>query len=160
MQDQASLVAVLNSTWFASGFPPTIQTRLAELSRPYTAEPGTELFREGDPSDILGIVILGRVALRTLVPERGDVTILTVEPGDVFGWSAVVPPYRATSTATAIEPVEAIAFDGPPLRAALREDPVLAAALYPRLLVAVSRRLNATRLQLLDLFAAEQVRTW
>ncbi len=60
----------------------------------------------------------------------------------------------------AIEPVEAIAFDGPPLRAALREDPVLAQALYPRLLVAVSRRLNATRLQLLDLFAAEQVRTW
>ena len=103
---------------------------------------------------------MGRVALRTLVPERGDVTILTVEPGDVFGWSAVVPPYRVTSTAIAIEPVEAIAFDGRPLRAALREDPVLAQALYPRLLVAVSRRLNATRTQLLDLFAAEQVRTW
>ncbi len=160
MQDQASLVAVLNSTWFASGFAPAIQTRLAELSRPYTAEPGTELFREGDESNILGIVIMGRVALRTLVPERGDVTILTVEPGDVFGWSAVVPPYRVTSTAIAIEPVEAIAFDGRPLRAALREDPVLAQALYPRLLVAVSRRLNATRTQLLDLFAAEQVRTW
>ena len=160
MQDQASLVAVLHSTWFASGFAPAIQTRLAELSRPYTAEPGTELFREGDESNILGIVIMGRVALRTLVPERGDVTILTVEPGDVFGWSAVVPPYRVTSTAIAIEPVEAIAFDGRPLRAALREDPVLAQALYPRLLVAVSRRLNATRTQLLDLFAAEQVRTW
>ena len=160
MQDQASLVAVINSTWFAAGFAPAIQTRLAELSRPYSAAPGTELFREGDPSDILGIVITGRVALRTLVPERGDVTILTVEPGDVFGWSAIVPPYRATSTAIAIEPVEAIVIDGPPLRAALREDPVLAAALYPRVLVAVSRRLNATRLQLLDLFAAEQVRTW
>jgi hypothetical protein len=26
--------------------------------------------------------------------------------------------------------------------------------------VAVARRLNATRVQLLDLFAAEQVRTW
>jgi len=160
MQDQASLVAVLNATWFGSGLAPAIQTRLAELSRPYTAGPGTELFREGDPSDILGIVILGRVALRTLVPERGDVTILTVEPGDVFGWSAIVPPYRVTSTATAIEPLEAVAFEGPALRAALRKDPVLAAALYPRVLVAVSRRLNATRLQLLDLFAAEQVRTW
>lgn len=160
MQDQASLVAVLNSTWFASGFAPAIQTRLAELSRPYAAQVGTELFKEGDPSDILGIVIQGRVALRTLVPERGDVTILTVEPGDVFGWSAIVPPYRVTSSATAIEPLEAIAFDGAPLRAALREDPVLAQALYPRVLVAVTRRLNATRTQLLDLFAAEQVRTW
>jgi CRP-like cAMP-binding protein len=160
MQDQASLVAVLNSTWFASGFDPAIQTRLAELSRPFSAEPGTEIFREGDPSDILGVVTKGRVALRTLVPERGDITILTVEPGDIFGWSAIVPPYRVTSTAIAIEPVEAIVFDAAPLRAALREDCALAHALYPRVLVAVSRRLNATRLQMLDLFAAEQVRTW
>ena len=37
---------------------------------------------------LFGVVIKGRVALRTLVPERGMVTILTVEPGDIFGWSA------------------------------------------------------------------------
>ena len=62
MQDQASLVAVLNSTWFASGFAPGIQTRLAALGRTFTAEPGQELFREGDESQVLGIVIKGRVA--------------------------------------------------------------------------------------------------
>jgi CRP-like cAMP-binding protein len=160
MQDQASLVAVLNSTWFASGLEPGIQTHLAELSRTFTAEPGQELFREGDESLVFGVVIKGRVALRTRVPERGDFTILTVEPGDVYGWSALVPPYRSTSTAVAIEAVEAITFEGPALRAALREDAALAQALYPRVLVAVARRLNATRVQLLDLFAAEQVRTW
>jgi len=126
----------------------------------FTAEPGQELFREGDESEVLGIVIKGRVALRTRVPERGDFTILTVEPGDVYLWSALVPPYRATSTAVAIEALEAITFEGPALRAALREDAALAQALYPRVLVAVARRLNATRVQLLDLFAAEQVRTW
>ena len=109
---------------------------------------------------MLGVVVSGRVALRTLVPERGDVTILTVEPGDIYGWSAIVPPYRATSTAVAIEPVSAIVFDGVTLRNALREDGELAQAVYPRVLVAVSRRLTATRLQLLDLFAAAQVRSW
>jgi CRP/FNR family cyclic AMP-dependent transcriptional regulator len=160
MQDQASLVAVLNSTWFASGLEPGIQTRLAALSRAFTAEPGQELFREGDESKVLGIVIKGRVALRTHVAERGDLTILTVEPGDIYLWSALVPPYRATSTAVAIEALEAITFDAPALRAALREDAALAQALYPRVLVAVERRLNATRVQLLDLFAAKEVRTW
>jgi CRP-like cAMP-binding protein len=159
MQEQASILAVLNS-WFASGLDPAIQTRLVELSRPYTAAPGTQLFKEGDQSDILGIVTRGRVALRTLVAERGDITILTVEPGDIFGWSAIVPPYRATSTAVAIEPVEAVVMEGPALRAALREDCALAHALYPRVMVAMARRLNATRLQLLDLFAAEAVKTW
>ena len=158
--EDARIVATLAHTWFASGLDPAIQTRLGALARPYEAAPGTELFREGDPSDVLGVVVSGRVALRTLVPERGDVTILTVEPGDIYGWSAIVPPYRATSTAVAIEPVSAIVFDGVTLRNALREDGELAQAVYPRVLVAVSRRLTATRLQLLDLFAAAQVRSW
>ena len=160
MQDHGSLVALLNSTWFASGLQPGVQTRLAELSRAFSAEPGQELFREGDESKVLGVVIKGRVALRTLLPARGAVTILTVEPGDIYGWSAVVPPHRATSTAVAIEVLEAITFEGPALRAALREDAALAQALYPRILIAVERRLNATRFQVLDLFAANEVRGW
>ena len=118
------------------------------------------LFREGENSDYFGILIRGRVALRTLVPERGDITILTVEPGDVYLWSSLVPPYRASSTGIAIEPIEAIIFYGNALRVALREDAELATALYPRVLVAVERRLHATRQQMLDLFATEQVKEW
>jgi CRP/FNR family transcriptional regulator, cyclic AMP receptor protein len=160
MNETVALVAALNTSWFASGLSEKAQTRLAELGRRFTAEPGTELFREGDPSDIFGILTRGRVALRTLVPERGEVTILTVEPGDVYLWSSLVPPYRASSTGVAIEPIEAIVFDGSELRTALREDCELATALYPRVLVAVERRLHATRLQMLDLFATEQVKQW
>jgi CRP-like cAMP-binding protein len=160
MNETAALIAALNTSWFASGLSEKAQTRLAELGRRFTAEPGTELFREGETSDTFGILVRGRVALRTLVPERGDITILTVEAGDIYLWSALVPPYRASSTGTAIEPVEAIVFDGASLRAALKEDCELAMALYPRVLVAVARRLYATRLQMLDLFAAEQVKAW
>jgi CRP-like cAMP-binding protein len=160
MQDHSSLLASLNASWFAAGLEPETATRLAELARAYHAEPGQELFREGDQSELFGVVIRGRIALRTLVPERGPITILTIEPGDVFGWSTVVPPYRSTSSATAIEPLEAIVFDATGIRAALRSDCQLALALYPRIMLAVSRRLSATRLQLLDLFVAEQVKTW
>jgi CRP-like cAMP-binding protein len=160
MNESAAIIAALNTSWFASGLSEAAQTRLAELGRRFTAAPGTELFREGETSDVFGVLIKGRVALRTLVPERGDVTILTVEPGDVYLWSSLVPPYRASSTGVAIEAIEAIVFDGPALRTALREDCELAGAIYPRVLVAVQRRLHATRVQMLDLFAAEQVRAW
>jgi CRP-like cAMP-binding protein len=160
MNETAALVAALNTSWFATGLSEKAQTRLAELGRRFTAEPGTELFREGETSDTFGILVHGRVALRTLVPERGDITILTVEPGDVYLWSALVPPFRASSTGTAIEHIEAIVFEGAVLRAALRDECELAMALYPRLLVAVARRLYATRLQMLDLFATEQVKEW
>ncbi len=155
MNETAALVAALNTSWFASGLSEKAQSRLAELGRRFTAEPGSELFREGETSSTFGILVHGRIALRTLVPERGDITILTVEPGDVYLWSALVPPYRASSTGVAIEPIEAIVFEGTALRAALREDCELSAALYPRLLVAVARRLHATRLQMLDLFATK-----
>ena len=92
MNETAALIAALNTSWFSSGLSEKAQTRLAELGRRFTAEPGTELFREGEESDTFGILVHGRVALRTLVPERGDITILTVEPGDVYLWSALVPP--------------------------------------------------------------------
>ncbi len=160
MNETAALIAALNTSWFASGLSEKAQTHLAELGRRFTAEPGAELFHEGGTSDTFGILVHGRVALRTLVPERGDITILTVEPGDVYLWSALVPPYRASSTGIAIEHIEAVVFDGSALRAALRDDCELATALYPRVLVAVARRLYATRQQMLDLFATEQVKEW
>jgi CRP-like cAMP-binding protein len=160
MNEIAALVAALNTSWFASGLSEKAQTRLAGLGRRFAAEPGTQLFREGDTSDVFGILTKGRIALRTLIPERGEVTILTVEPGDVYLWSSLVPPYRASSSGTAIEAVEAIVFDGAGFRAALRDDCELATAIYPRVLVAVERRLHATRLQMLDLFATEQVKEW
>lgn len=153
----ASVVGAINGTWFGAGLSPETQARLASLARLEHVPAGTEILHEGELTDDFGIVLSGRVALRMLVPERGMVTILTVEPGDIVGWSAIVPPHRATSAAIAIEPVELLMFDGERLRAALRSDHALAASVYPRVLQAVSRRLAATRLQLLDLFAREEI---
>lgn len=159
-EDEASLVALLNATWFGAGLEPETQVRLARLARRYQAAAGTQLLGEGELTTELSIVVSGRVTLRTLVPERGSVPILTVEPGDVFGWSAVVEPFRATSTVVAQGPVDVLALEAKGLRAALATDCGLAVALYPRMLQALARRLSATRLQLLDLFAGEQGGTW
>jgi len=81
---------------------------------------------------------------------------MTIEPGEVFGWTAIVPPYRATSTVVALEASDVVVFDAGQLRALLRDDEALALTLYPRLLQCVSRRLTATRNQLLDLYARDR----
>ena len=154
MSERAAVVSSLGETWFASELTDHARRRLAELGELRRYEPGAEVTREGDEATELGVVVAGRLALRMLVPERGMVTILTVEPGDIYGWSAIVPPHGATSSAVAAEATDAIAFDGARLRAELDGDPLLAAALYPRVLAALARRLTATRLQLLDLFAS------
>jgi CRP-like cAMP-binding protein len=153
MDDYASVIAMLNHTWFGSELAPETQERLARLGTMVDFKADEVILQEGDEPTELGILSSGRLALRTLVPERGPVTILSVEPGDIFGWSAILPDTKAQSTVVAIEPSRALVIDGATLRAALKSDHALAASLYPRVLQAVGRRLRATRLQLLDLFA-------
>jgi CRP/FNR family transcriptional regulator, cyclic AMP receptor protein len=150
----------LAAAWLTTELRPETRLALADLGRLAAIEAGDVLTREGEPNDNVGIVLSGRIALRLRVPERGNVTILTVEPGDVVGWSALVPPHRASSTAVALVPTELALFDGAALRDALGRDQQLAAEIYPLLLNAVARRLEGTRLQLLDLFSQRWVEPW
>jgi CRP-like cAMP-binding protein len=147
-------------SWLTSKLDPATRASLSRIGATVVVPEGTVLFREGEPTSALSVVLEGRVALRLRVPERGQVTIQTVEPGDVIGWSAVVPPYRATSTGTAVSESRIARFEGPAIREALASDKDLAAALYPVLLAAVARRLEGTRLQLLDLFSQRWVEPW
>jgi CRP-like cAMP-binding protein len=153
MDDYAAVIAMLNNTWFGAELAPETQERLARLGEIADFAVDEVILREGDETRAMGVLLSGRLALRTLVPERGPVTILSVEPGDIFGWSAVLADAQAQSTVVATQASQALLIDGAKLRAALKEDHALAASLYPRVLKAVARRLRATRLQLLDLFA-------
>jgi CRP-like cAMP-binding protein len=153
MDDYSAVITMLNHTWFGSDLAPETQERLAKLGELQDFEAEEVVLREGEDATEMGILISGRLALRTLVPERGPVTILSVEPGDIFGWSAVLPDVKAQSTVVATEKSQALVIEGTKLREALKADHALAASLYPRVLQAVARRLRATRLQLLDLFA-------
>ncbi|HEY4632554.1 MAG TPA: cyclic nucleotide-binding domain-containing protein [Candidatus Limnocylindrales bacterium] len=150
----------LAETRFGARLPLAAQARLEPQMRIVEYAPGAEILREGDPTDVLGIVRRGRAAVRLRVPERGPTTILTVEPGDILGWSAVVPPHRATSTVVALQPTEVLSMPGAALRAELEADPLLAAAVYRALLEALSRRLIGTRMQLLDLFTTTGADPW
>lgn len=150
----------LGGTWFGSRLPAAARERLEPHISIVEYDAGTEILREGEPMLHLGIVLTGRVALRLRVPERGPTTILTVEPGDVVGWSAVVPPHRASDTAVALLPTVLLLLDAAALRAELAADAELAAPVYLSLLEALERRLTGTRLQLLDLFTMTGSEPW
>lgn len=160
MVTRSMLDGALASGWFGAGLPDAARARLVDLAA-LTAHPaGAIVVHEGAPVDSLGVVVDGRLAIRLNVPGRGVMTVLTVEPGDFIGWSALVPPYRATSTIVALEATSVVTFEGSALRAALDDDPALAALVYRRVLDAVARRLAATRTQLLDLFARAEHEPW
>ena len=159
-QPDAGLSDRLAATWLTTALDASVRDALAQIGHVVSVPAGTVLMRETEPNDVMSIVLEGRVSLRMRVPERGQVTIVTIEPGDVVGWSALVPPYRATSTAVVMVDTELARFDGPRLREAMAANPALATQLYPILLKAVARRLEGTRLQLLDRFSQRWVEPW
>jgi CRP-like cAMP-binding protein len=156
MIGENGVAARLTGTWFGESLSSQTRERLGAIGELRRVDAGAVLLREGAECDRFGILLDGLLSLRVAVAGRGRATLMTVEPGETFGWSAVVPPYRSTSTVVSLQPSEVLVFDAEQLRALLREDDALAATIYPRLLQCVSRRLVATRTQLLDLYARER----
>jgi CRP-like cAMP-binding protein len=140
--------------------PPGPRERLLALVTRRELDPGATFMHEGDVTKSMSIIVRGRIALRLRVPERGAVTILTLDPGDIVGWSAIVSPYRATTSATTLEPTELATFPAEELRAILASDAEVAAAFLPRVMETIAARVAATRDQLLDLFRGVEVDPW
>jgi len=119
-------------------------------------EAGRRIFREGDQADQFFALRHGNVALEIFVPTRGPVTIETVQEGDVLGWSWLFAPYQWHYDARALTLVRAVAFDGACLRGKCDEDPALGYELMQRFAQVMMQRLQATRLQVLDLYGTGQ----
>lgn len=113
---------------------------------------GKFLFREGEEANRFYFVRQGRVVLEIFSPQRGPIEIETLTAGDVLGWSWLVPPYCWRFDARAVEMTRVIALDGERLRNRCEADKDLGYELLKRFVSIVDRRLQATRLQLLDLF--------
>jgi CRP/FNR family transcriptional regulator, cyclic AMP receptor protein len=116
---------------------------------------GERLFREGEPADTFYLVRKGRVALSTHAPARGPVLIETLDPGEIVGWSWIVPPYVWHFDARAVDDVRAVAFDGACLRGKCETDHALGYELMRRFGGVMLDRLQHTRLRLLDLYGRD-----
>ena len=132
----------------------TLEQLLAERAAGTTVRyaADTYLFHEGEAADRLFLVQSGRVALELLVPGRGPLIIDTIRDGEALGLSWIGPPRRWTFDARALEPVEAIAFDGAAVLALCERDPQLGYQITLRLAEVMLRRMQSARLRLIDLY--------
>lgn len=115
-------------------------------------EAGQYLFREGEPADQFYLIRHGRIALELTAPGRGAITIQTLAEGEVVGVSWLIPPYRWTNDARAIDLVRAIEMDAVCLRRKCEADHDLGYELMKRVVPILVQRLQATRLQVLDVY--------
>ena len=145
----ATLRSKLRKHPFVDPFEPAHVEKLAGFAREALFSRDHVVFHEGDVCDDFYLIVSGLVALEVEEPDH-TLRIQTLAAGDELGWSALLMSRGKQFQARALEPVEALAFDGPKLLAACREDPAFGFVLMQQLLRVVASRLQSTRLQLHD----------
>jgi len=144
---------------------------LAKVASDKTVEAGHYFFREGDDLTHFYIVMEGAVAIVFEVPERGvehkiseqltrtfktrEVIISTVGPGEVFAWSALVAPHKATAGAKALTPCRVIAFDSRELLKSFEENCRFGYLMLMKTAQIIRQRLYDTRIQSLADYITE-----
>jgi CRP-like cAMP-binding protein len=151
--DAQAIAQVLGKLRFSESLPETILERLAAAAtlRDFSAE--SIVFREGTRNDQLMILSKGRVALEMRVPGRQDERLLSLGPGDMLAWSALLGGGGMTTSAIALEDTQVVAISANAALALCESNTDFGYHLMRQVALALANRLVATRLQLLDLFA-------
>ena len=125
---------------------------MAMLATEEYYEPGHFIFYEGGEANKMYLLLQGQVEMMMNTDDMGAqrAVVMTVQPNEIFGWSALVEPYQLTASARCATRVHVIAITASGLRALMVVSCALGFRLMQRACQASSARLSATRLQLLS----------
>lgn len=124
--------------------------RIAELCYVRTLDEGGRIFEEGKRATELHLCRSGKINLTIWLREPWDknVTVHQVEPGELFGWSALVAPYAYTASAECVEAGEEICTKSSELLELFDHHPDIGYMVMRNLSAEVSARLAQTRRKL------------
>ena len=117
---------------------------------------GTYILKEGTAANTFYLIREGKVALEVRAPQHEPIVISTLDVGDILGWSWLLSPFQWKFHARAVDDVRAIALDGKCLRTKCEENHDLGYEVLKRFARIIEQRLDATRLQLLDVYAVRR----
>ena len=121
---------------------PHLQT-LAESATIVRFEPGDVIFEEGEQAHRFYLIRSGKVALQLVSYRVEPFTLMTLDEGEMIGWSWLFPPYRWKFTARALSVVRAISMDGRNVCARCEGDHELGYELMKRFAEIIDNRIEA-----------------
>jgi len=116
-------------------------------------ETGECVFKEGGEANVFYLIRVGKVALEVFAPQHKPIIVSTLGEGEILGWEWLLPPYQWKFHAHAVADTRAIALDGKCLRNKCEQNHDLGYELLKRFAPIVVQQLEATRFQLLDVYA-------
>ncbi|MCG8037302.1 MAG: cyclic nucleotide-binding domain-containing protein [Candidatus Thiodiazotropha taylori] len=149
--DQESTFRFLRHATFFEAMPEQHLRTMLSLGRMIRVTPGTTLFQQGDCANAFYLLVSGRIKLWYCNSE-GKVCIFLnslENPGQAFGWSALVDPHHYQVSAIASDSVCALMFSADSLAALCQQDPKFASELMERVIWLIGNRLRMARTQLI-----------
>lgn len=113
---------------------------------------GWRIFDEGRFADKFWIVRSGAVSLDMNIPGRGIVSMETLGPGELLGWSWLFAPYRWQLAGRALGTVDAYEFNAAEVRDLCKEHPALGHAIVLAAAETIAHRLNSARNRMIDIY--------
>ena len=142
-------------------------TILADLAEEMGVNADYYFFQEGEELDHFYIVVEGRVGIFAELPAQGvrepvsrqltgnlvseEFLVSTIEPGEMFAWSALIPPHTATSSAKALAASNVLTFDCVKMRKIFQEDCRFAYLMAQKGAQRIRHRLRDMRIESLSL---------
>ncbi len=147
-----ALDEIVGSHRVFEGLTPEYLQFIAGCASNVVFDADTHLVHEGAAADYFYIIRHGVIAIEAHDNRKGVIRIQTVGENDVLGWSWLFPPYRWHYDARALTLVRATAFDGKCLRDKCDADHHLGYELMKRFAGIMMERLQATLLQVVDVY--------
>jgi CRP-like cAMP-binding protein len=123
---------------------------LASGARPFTKKPGEYLAKQGESANTFYLLQAGHVRLEARQGDQGKVGIHVAGPGEIVGWSWIVPPHRWQFDCLAEDDVQGLVFDAAWMRDKIDADHELGFHILRKLVTVIAARLAETRSHLAD----------
>jgi len=138
---------VLKGFKLFTGLDETELAQIATLCQERTYERDAIIFTAGGWATDVYVLKSGRVGIQIeLVIYNLEIRaiIYTVEKGEVFGWSAIVPPHRLTALARCLEEADVVVINGTNFMNLLQKNNHIGYVVMKNLSLVISSRLAAT----------------
>jgi CRP-like cAMP-binding protein len=148
------IVTAVRDHPFLAEMPIEVRDTLADCAGEADFPAGAMLLREGEPANRFFLILEGRVSVQLSVPGRPPLVVQTVGAGDVVGLSWLVPMNRSAYDAKAQERTRTIGVNTACLYGKCEADPAFGYALLKVFMPMLVRRLQGTRLRLIDVYGS------
>ncbi len=151
-----TIADILKKHSFFQGLSPEDLEFIAGCGKNVHFDEKTQIAKPGDAADQFYLIREGQAALILEIPPHKPFIFQTLGVNEILGLSWLIPPYRWTVSALAVQRVRAIAIDGACLRKKCENDPALGYKLMKHLVQVLVVREEAARLHLLDVYGMKK----